>query len=119
MAGARLEGESVTGDQRRAAGSIAVQLQRAARALARAIQAADAGDEGELVHLLNAELDVAGVGHRLAQLRRGVAIEAMDPGGAPAVEAGEWGPPREAGNRARPHDATTGRFQKVARNQAP
>lgn len=64
----------MTGEQRAAACSIAVQLQRAARSLARAVQAADAGDADTLTRLLDAELDVAGVGHRLALLRRGVAV---------------------------------------------
>lgn len=91
----------MTGEQRRAACSIAVQLQRAARSLARAIQAADAGDEDTLTRLLDAELDVAGVGHRLALLRRGVATA-------------RFAEPRRHVER---DDA--GRFAKVQKDGAP
>jgi hypothetical protein len=65
----------VTGETRRVAAEIAGRLARAAREVVRAVQAADAGQEGMLVHLLNAELDVEGVGAALRRVRRGVVLE--------------------------------------------
>lgn len=59
------------------AGAVAVQLDRAKRALVRAIQDAEDGDGRELTYILSAELDVAGVGVRLARIRRAVALAVM------------------------------------------
>lgn len=94
----------MTADERRAAGAIAAHLARAARSVVRAVQASEDGDDRVLAHLLNAELDVAGVGHRLAELRREVVVGVMvaAPGVAPAHA-------RDA----------AGRFAKVANPGAP
>lgn len=97
----------MSGEERRAAGRIAVLLNRSARELARAVQAAEDGDEAALVFILRAELDVMGVAHQLARLRRAVAIATME-GGAPA----------EGGDGAAPRRDAAGRFVKVGRNGA-
>lgn len=60
----------MTGEDRRQAGRLALQLQRAGRELARAVQAAGDGDEAALDHVLRAELDVDDVRRRLLALRR-------------------------------------------------
>lgn len=97
-------GGAVTGEDRRLAGRVAIQLQRSAREIVRAVQAADAGDGRALVHILQAELCVEGVRDRLRELRRGVAVTGM-------IER------RVGGSSDRPR-GPDGRFQKVSKDGA-